>query len=59
MELLDAKGIVRVPVTEDGRLVGVISRSDVTMALIEPQVMTQEIKWVDQIITVLLKAQAY
>jgi CBS domain-containing protein len=40
MELIDVKRVVRVPVTEDGRLVGVISRPDVLRAFIEPKFMT-------------------
>ncbi len=40
MEILDTKRIVRVPVTEDGRLVGVISRPDVLRAFIEPKFTT-------------------
>jgi CBS domain-containing protein len=40
MELLDTKHVVRVPVTEDGKLVGVISRPDVLRAFIEPKFMT-------------------
>ena len=40
MEILDTKQIVRVPVTEDGRLTGVISRPDVIRGFLEPKFMT-------------------
>jgi CBS domain-containing protein len=40
MEILDTKQIVRVPVTEDGRLTGVISRPDIIRGFIEPKFMT-------------------
>lgn len=40
MELMDTKQIVRVPVTEEGKLVGVISRPDVLRAFIEPKFMS-------------------
>jgi len=40
MEILDTKRIVRVPVTEDGRLVGVIARPDILRAFIEPKFLT-------------------
>ncbi len=37
MEILDSKNIVRVPVLENGQLVGIISRPDVLRAAIEPK----------------------
>ncbi|MEX0799769.1 MAG: CBS domain-containing protein [Dehalococcoidia bacterium] len=40
MELLDTNQIVRVPVTEEGRLTGIISRPDVIRGFIEPKFMT-------------------
>ncbi len=40
MEILDTRKFVRVPVTEDGRLVGVVSRPDVLRAFIEPKFRT-------------------
>ena len=36
MKVLEEKNIIRVPVTDKGKLVGVISRSDVLRAMIEP-----------------------
>lgn len=39
IELLDTKHIVRVPVLEDGHLVGIISRPDVLRVAIEPKFM--------------------
>jgi CBS domain-containing protein len=36
MRALEEKNIIRVPVTDQGKLVGVISRSDVLRAMIEP-----------------------
>jgi CBS domain-containing protein len=36
MNVLEEKNIIRVPVTDQGKLVGVISRSDVLKAMIEP-----------------------
>lgn len=40
IELLNEEGIVRVPVTEKGTLVGIISRVDVIKAVLEPEFMT-------------------
>ena len=37
METLDTEQIIRVPVTSDGRLVGVISRGDVIRAMLAPR----------------------
>lgn len=39
MELMETKQIARVPVLEDGTLVGVVSRSDVLRAALEPKFM--------------------
>ncbi len=36
LEVLETKHILRVPVTEDGKLVGVISRPDLLKAYVEP-----------------------
>jgi CBS domain-containing protein len=39
MEILDSERILRVPVTEGGRTVGIVSRPDVLRAAVEPQLM--------------------
>ncbi len=40
MEILDTRKFVRVPVTDDGKLAGVISRPDVLRAFLEPKFWT-------------------
>jgi len=40
MDLLSQEGVLRVPVTDHGRLVGVISRSDIIRAALEPEFMS-------------------
>ena len=37
METLDTEQIIRVPVTSDGRLVGVVARGDVIRAMLTPR----------------------
>jgi CBS domain-containing protein len=39
MEILDSERILRVPVMEDGKTVGIVSRPDVLRAAVEPQLM--------------------
>jgi CBS domain-containing protein len=39
MEILDSERILRVPVTEDGKTVGIVSRPDLLRAAVEPQLM--------------------
>ncbi len=40
VKLMQEKKVIRLPVTMDGRLVGVIARSDVLRSLIEPEFVT-------------------
>ena len=40
LEILDTRRVLRVPVTEQGKLIGVISRPDILRAFIEPNFMT-------------------
>lgn len=39
MSVLDSKRIQRVPVLEDGRIIGVVSRPDILRAAVNPQLM--------------------
>ncbi len=39
MRILDVEHIQRVPVVEEGRIVGVISRPDIVRAAVDPQIM--------------------
>ena len=40
IKVLLEEGIVRVPVTEKGKLVGIISRVDVIKSILEPEFLT-------------------
>jgi CBS domain-containing protein len=40
MNLLDEEGIVRVPVTDRGVLAGIISRSDIIRAVLQPEFLS-------------------
>jgi CBS domain-containing protein len=40
IKFLNEEGIVRVPVTDKGKLVGIVSRVDVIRAVLEPEFMT-------------------
>jgi CBS domain-containing protein len=39
MEIFDSERILRVPVTKDGKTVGIVSRPDLLRAAVEPQLM--------------------
>ena len=39
MDILDSEHILRVPVTEGGKTVGIVSRPDLLRAAVEPQLM--------------------
>jgi CBS domain-containing protein len=39
MEMLETERILRVPVTRDGKVVGIVSRPDLLRAIVQPQFM--------------------
>lgn len=40
MKLLNEEGVLRVPVTDHGVLVGIISRADIIRAVLEPEFLS-------------------
>lgn len=40
MRLLEEQGVLRVPVTSQGKVVGIIARRDIIRAVLEPEFMT-------------------
>ena len=40
VKIMKEKNIIRLPVTEDGKLVGIVARCDILTTLIEPEFVT-------------------
>ncbi len=40
VKLMKKKNVVRLPITAEGKLVGVVARSDILTSIIEPEFMT-------------------
>ena len=39
-KIMEEKNIIRLPITEDGKLVGIVARCDILATLIEPEFAT-------------------